>query len=230
MDMDVLLARLARELDSFAACLTGELSAPVAHCGDWTLHALADHVGRGNEWSTVAVTEQRGDYQPPAAPSDPADLAAWFGRGSAGLLEALAREPSQPAWTIWPPQTVGFWRRRRCLETLVHRWDAEHALGIKSLIDPALAEEGVAEVLDTMAPRQIKLGRTAGPSDAVRLRATDTGGSWVLGPGTPVATVSASAENLLLMLWRRLPADDAELSWEGDLAAGRGVVTGGLVP
>ncbi|MGI5328418.1 hypothetical protein [Actinomadura nitritigenes] len=39
------------------------------------------------------------------------------------------------------------------LEALVHRWDAENALGNRRPLDPVLAGEGVAEVFDTMAPR-----------------------------------------------------------------------------
>jgi uncharacterized protein (TIGR03083 family) len=225
MDPDLLLANLRTELSLFAGCLAGDLSAPVAHCGDWTLFDLAEHLGRANEWVTVAATEQRGDYQAPAAPrNDPAGLAAWFDRGAAAMLEVLAQDPSREAWTVYPPNTVGFWRRRRCLETLVHRWDAQNALGIESVLDPASAAEGIAEVIDTMVPRQVDLGRTAKLDRAVRLLATDTGGSWTLGPGEPVATVSASAQNLLLMLWRRLPVDAEDIDWDGDVRAAREVL------
>jgi uncharacterized protein (TIGR03083 family) len=118
------LAHLGRELAAFEACLGGDLSAPVEHCGNWTLYDLADHFGGQNLWAAAAVTEQRGDYKPAPAPRDPAALAAWF-NGTAGvLLAALDTDPSATAWTIAPPPTVGFWQRRRCHETLVHRWDA----------------------------------------------------------------------------------------------------------
>ena len=178
----------------------------------------------------AAVTERRGDHQAPAAPRDPGDLAAWFGRTSTRLLEVLGQDPSLEAWTIYPPRTIGFWRRRRCLETLVHRWDAQNALGTGGVLDPVLAGEGVAEVIDTIVPRQVELGRAVNPGRAVRLLAADTGRSWVLGPGTPVATVSASAQDLLLMLWHRLPADDPEIGWDGEVAAGQRVLAGSLVP
>jgi uncharacterized protein (TIGR03083 family) len=230
MDPAALLAHLRRELDAFAACLRGDLSALVTSCGAWTLHDLAEHLGRSNEWVVVAVSEHRGDYQAPGAPRDPVGLAAWFDRTSVGLLKVLQQDPSREAWTICPPHTVGFWRRRRCLETLLHRWDAENALGIDSGMDPELAGEGIAEVIDTIAPRQIALGRAASPSRAVRLLAEDTGASWVFGPGMPIATVASTAQNLLLMLWNRLPAEDPAIGWEGDYAAGRGVLNGSLVP
>ncbi|WP_034264270.1 maleylpyruvate isomerase family mycothiol-dependent enzyme [Actinospica robiniae] len=230
MDPAEFLVHLRRELQAFATCLCGDLSARVTTCGDWTLRDLAEHLGRSNEWVVAAVREGRGDYQAPEAPTDPVELAAWFDRTGASLLEVLQQDPSQDAWTIYPPHTVGFWRRRRCLETLLHRWDAEHALGIDSGMDPELAGEGIAEVIDTIAPRQIALGRAASPTTAVRLLATDTDASWVLGPGNPVATVASTAPNLLLMLWNRLSSGDPALGWEGDHAAGREVLSGALVP
>ncbi|WP_345457544.1 maleylpyruvate isomerase N-terminal domain-containing protein [Actinoallomurus oryzae] len=64
------LAHLRRELTVFSACLNGDLSAPVEHCGDWTLHDLAEHLGRGNLWAAAAVTEQHSHYEAPPAPRD----------------------------------------------------------------------------------------------------------------------------------------------------------------
>ncbi|MEE1939751.1 maleylpyruvate isomerase family mycothiol-dependent enzyme [Streptomyces sp. TRM 70361] len=233
MDPDLLLGRLRRELGAFRACLDDghrSLSAPVTHCGEWTLHDLAAHLGRGNLWAAAAVTEGHGGLRPPPAPGEPAALARWFDGTCAVLLDALAADPSAPAWTFHPPHTVGFWRRRRALETLVHRWDAEHALGAARPLDPETAGEGVAEVFDTMAPRQLARGRARPPDRAVRLTATDTGASWTYGPGTSAATLSAPAERLLLVLWGRLPADGGAVAWEGDRAAGLRVLAGPLVP
>jgi uncharacterized protein (TIGR03083 family) len=224
------LAQMARELAAFEACLGGDVSAPVRHCGDWTLYDLADHLGGGNLWAAAAVTEQRGDYEPPPAPRDPAALPEWFKGTCATLLTALDTDPSAAAWTIAPPPTVGFWQRRRCQESLVHRWDAENAVGTAGPIDPALADDGIAEVIDTMAPRQVRLGRTAEPAHAVLLEATDTGSRRILGPGDPVATISGSAADLLLLLWGRLAADDPAIGWDGDSETARSVLGGALVP
>jgi uncharacterized protein (TIGR03083 family) len=230
VDSALYLDHLRRELGAFEACLDRDLSARVEHCGDWTLYDLADHLGRQNLWVAVAVTEQRGDHQAPAAPRDPAALRAWFRDTAAVMLAALDTDPSAPAWTIAPPPTVGFWQRRRCQETLIHRWDAEHALGIGGRLDPALAADGVAEVIDTVAPRQVRLGRIAAPPHPVRLAATDTGASWVLGPGDPVATIRATGASLLLLLWGRLPADDQAITWEGDREAALVTLDRALVP
>jgi uncharacterized protein (TIGR03083 family) len=230
MDSAGCLTHLRRELGAFEGCLRGDLSAPVAQCGGWTLYDLADHLGGGNLWAAVAVTEQRGDYRSQAGPRDPAALETWFNGTASVLLAALDTDPSASAWTFFPPPTVGFWQRRRCLETLVHRWDAEHALGISSRLDPALAGDGVAEVIDTMAPRQFQLGRARAPRYAVRFAATDTRSSWVLGPGEPVSTISGPAGDLLLLLWGRLPANDPAITWDGERQQAEALLQLALVP
>jgi uncharacterized protein (TIGR03083 family) len=230
MDSASYLAHLRREFGAFEACLAGDLSAPVEHCGSWTLYDLADHLGQGNMWAAVAVTEQHGGYEAPAAPRDRAALTAWFRDTCGVLLAALDTDPLASAWTIAPPPTAGFWQRRRCLETLIHRWDAEHAVGVAGQLDPALASDGIAEVVDTMAPRQVRLGRTTAPRHATRLRAGDTDSSWILGPGEPVATIRGTAANLLLLLWGRLSADDPAITWAGDRENAQATLRGALVP
>ena len=230
MNSPAYLTRLRSEFDAFEMCLGGDLSARVEHCGRWTLYDLADHLGRGNLWAAVAVTDKHGDYEAPAAPRDRAALTRWF-RGTCGaLLAALDTDPSASAWTIAPPPTAGFWQRRRCLETLIHRWDAEHALGVTGPLDPALAADGVSEVVDTMTPRQVRLGRATAPRYAIRLCSADTGSAWILGPGEPVATMKATAATLLLVLWGRLPADDPAVTWSGDRQKARISLSRPLVP
>ncbi|MGF1430341.1 maleylpyruvate isomerase family mycothiol-dependent enzyme [Kitasatospora sp. LaBMicrA B282] len=225
------LGVLRRELDAFGAVLDGDLSAPVEHCGGWRLADLAVHMGAGNLWVVAAVREGHGDsYDEGAAPRDPAGLRAWYAETADALVEALSVDPATEAWTFSPPHTVGFWRRRRSQETLMHRWDAEHAVGSVTPMDVALAADGVAEVFDTMAPRMIARGAATRPEQAVRITATDSGRSWAYGPGEPVAEVSGTAQDLLLMLWGRKPRDTGSVSWAGDRAAGLGVLAGPLVP
>ena len=230
MDSALYLTHLRRDLAAFEECLDGELSAPVEHCGDWTLRDLADHLGRGNLWAAMAITEGRGDYEAPAGPTAQADLLVWFRQTSDVLLDALGRDPATPAWTFFPPRTVAFWHRRRALETLVHRWDAENAIGLKSSLDPMLADDGVAEVFHDMAPRQIRLGRHSAPEHAVQVSAADTGSSWVWGPGEPVATITATSAELLLMLWGRMSSADDVFTWQGDRDIAQTLLDDRLVP
>jgi uncharacterized protein (TIGR03083 family) len=219
------LALLRRELGAFQGLLGGDLTAPVAHCGDWTLRELTEHLGQGNLWAAVAVTEGRGDHRPAPAP---AEIGGWFADSCTELTAALSADPDASAWTFSPPHTVGFWRRRRCHETVVHRWDAEHALGRAAALDPELCGDGIAEVIEVFVPRMVKRGLAAPPEASVRLAATDLDASWVLGPGSPTATLSGTAEELLLALWGRLPMPWDRVS--GDADAARAALRGPLVP
>lgn len=230
MDNAAYLSHLRRELDEFAGCLGDDLSVPVEHCGDWTVYDLADHLGRGGQWTAAAVTERRGSYRAPPAPREPEALRTWFDQTCTLLLAVLDTDPAAEAWTFFPPHTVGFWQRRRCLEALVHRCDIEHAYGKPSTLDPALATDGVSEVFDTMAPRQAKRGAITAPPHAVGFIATDTAASWTYGDGEPVATARGAAADLLLMLWNRIPTDDDAITWHGDRDAGRQVLAIPLVP
>ncbi|MHB1474847.1 MAG: maleylpyruvate isomerase N-terminal domain-containing protein [Dermatophilaceae bacterium] len=87
MDSSPYMAHLRRELAAFDACLSGDLSAPIEHCDDWTLYDLADHMCRGNLWAAVAITESRGDYRGACS-------ARWPGR-SAELVPGLVRGPAR---------------------------------------------------------------------------------------------------------------------------------------
>lgn len=224
------LQLLRQESAVFSACLGHDLSASVPHCGDWTLRDLAEHMSQGNRWAAAAITDKRGDCEAPPAPQADAEVRGWFNASVDELLAVLDTDPAIEAWTFYPPHTVGFWQRRRAQEMLIHRWDAQNALGRVLPFDPEFAADGVAEVFDTMAPRQVKLGRAEPPCQALRLRATDTGQSWTYGLGEPAAEISATAEQLLLMLWGRVPADDSSISWSGDRAAGAAALAGPLTP
>jgi hypothetical protein len=62
------------------------------------------------------------------------------------------------------------------------------------------------------------------------LKLQTSGASWTCGPGVPVATLSASAEQLLLVLWGRMSGTDTTLIWDGDRRAGLAILSGTLTP
>ena len=217
------LALLRQELTTFSGYVDGDLTVPVEHCGDWTLRDLVVHLGEGNLWAAVAVTEMRGDYRLNEVPDE---LGAWFDGSARTLVKALEADAGSPAWTFAEPRTVAFWRRRRWLETMIHRWDAENALGIASQLDPVQSADGIAEVIDMFVPRQVRKGRCAPLTNGVRLTASDLGESWQIGPGTPVATLTGTAPQILLALWNRAPWS----TLSGDHDAARETLRGPLVP
>ena len=99
----------------------------------------------------------------------------------------------------------------------MHRWDAEGVSGASAPLHPGLADDGVPEFIEIMVGSDL----TSLPG-AVTLTATDTGASWrVAGAGAEgssrVSELRATASDLVLMLYRRLPVPDgrwrATRSW-----------------
>ena len=139
-------------------------------------------------------------------------LAGWLREGLDALMVALS-DQGRPCWTLAGPATAAWWRRRQALETAIHRVDAERVLGPASPVDPALAADGVAEVVDVLHPRQLRLGRAAVPAAALRLT-TDGQGSWLVAGPSPATEISGPAETLLLLVWGRMDLDDPRLQVE----------------
>lgn len=201
------LPLLRLHADRFAEVLDGaDLDAPVAHCPGWSVRDLAVHLGGVHQWAAHAVTHRSPSMEPvPPRPTAAADeLAGWYRRSAAGLVEVLdASPPEAPAWTLDPDdRTAGFWRRRQVHETAMHVWDLEGAVGTPRPYAPSLAWDGVLEVADVMYPRQVRLGRVEPVTPALRLAATDVAGEVTLGAG-PAVEVRAAAEVLLRLLWHR---------------------------
>ena len=208
-------AHLAQDAAAVVTVLrTTDPSTPVPGCPGWALRDLAGHLGGVHRWATTVVrTGERGP-QDATAPSDD-DLLDWLAEGAADLLAALS-DPERPCWTFTGPGTAAFWARRQALETVVHRVDAQRTAGPAQPVDPDLAEDGIAEVLDLMLPRQVGLGRTPEPATGATLV---TGTRRHLGARPASAGVRGPAEAVLLLLWRRTDRRDPRLSVTGDLVA-----------
>lgn len=230
LDRAAFAEHLARETAAYAAVLDRTAAEPalldlaVAACPDWDLRGLSHHLGGVHRWTRNAVVDGRAEVDMTGVPSDPAALARWFREGVADLMTALDGDPEREVWTFHPPHVLGFWQRRQANENLVHRWDAEAAVGESGLVGTALATDGIAEIFDVFLPRRIGKGLLAPLPRAVTLRATDSGRTWILGPGEPVAELAAPADVLLLRLWKRVSADDDRLVWDGSRAAGEQVL------
>ena len=72
-----------------------------------------------------------------------------------------------------------------------------------------LADDGVDEFL--------WIARHLRGEEPIAFHATDTGNIFSAGPGAPIATATASASDLVLLLYGRVSADDVEVA--GDRAA-----------
>jgi uncharacterized protein (TIGR03083 family) len=154
------------------------------------------------------------------------DTVEWFRNEHAKLLAELeAHDPTEAAWTWWPPdQTVGFWFRRMALETVVHRVDVETQFGPRSAIDEELAVDGIDEILTCMLDGDDEGAAEAPGAGSVNVIAGDSSWSVLLSDATTKvaegkkpgadAELTGDPADLFLYLWGRAGID--ALSVGGD--------------
>lgn len=188
-------------------------AAAVPDCAGWTVADLATHLGNVHRWAAAIV--RTGEVQPQNFATGAADdLAPWYAESAQLLLGELeAAAPEDPCWHFGGTEkTKAFWYRRQVHETAVHLADA----GSSHVLDPAVAADGVDEVLAVMLPRVTRWHAVPQLPGPVTLRAADTGDTWTVHPGEPpalgpvvadAATVEAPARDLLLRLWKRTGPD-----------------------
>lgn len=214
------LDHLRREADLFQAALTGEWDAPIASCPQWALRDLVVHTGSIHRW---ALRRALGAAREPHRELTDANLPDWFAEGAAALHAGLAAvDPGTACKGFEDPATVAFWIRRQAHETAMHRVDAQLATGAADPIPADLALDGIREVFEVFAPRQVRLGR-AQPAPYGLVLVTPSGTVTV--PGPEPVTVTGSEQDVLKALWRR-PADVAA----SDPLAWQAVLDGGLTP
>lgn len=209
------IAALRRDSNRIASAAQGRLDRIVPSCPGWQIADLVWHVGIVHMfWQMVA----RGALSGPEAWNEPdrptnEDLLAWFRGGvdlSATTLEDL--DPDTPAWTWGHQQDVAFIRRRVAQETAVHCWDAVNAIGAHEPIEQTVAVDGVDEFLHEVLPGLSP--DLDGPAQTICLHTNDTTDQWTVRTGEGAshlippsgqtdATVTATASDLLLLLWGR---------------------------
>jgi uncharacterized protein (TIGR03083 family) len=227
------LAATARDGAGFVdACEAAGLTVPVASCPGWSVADLLWHLAEVHHFWATIVGDQRDTWEGYEAPARPADdeLPAFYRAGLAATLAVLrAAEPSAPNWTWSNDHSAGFVIRRMAQETAVHRWDAEHAAGHDWAIDAGLASDGIDEFLYHFRGDGTDGGQPVGGS--VHLHCTDVAGEWTVRPladgGSEVTREHAkgdcalrgTANDLLLVLWRRLPLSAADVVGDAGVAA-----------
>ncbi|MBL1082448.1 maleylpyruvate isomerase family mycothiol-dependent enzyme [Streptomyces actinomycinicus] len=236
-----------QETRRFAEVVKGaDPASTVPSCPDWTLADLTRHVGSLQRWFCALLTQRV--QEPPRSrdvdlglPEHAQDYADWLVAGIPAVAAVLRdTDPGAPMWVWGEDRHARFWARRMLFETLVHRVDAERAVGRASDLDPALAADGVDEFLVNLpyaglfAPGVTKL---RGGGETVAFRCTDVAGAageeWrvrlepdglrVLPPtggdaesGPPTAAVQGPAADLLLLLYGRRSRHEAPFDSSGD--------------
>lgn len=216
-----------------------DLSQPVGHLGRWKLRDLVAHLGGVHRWANQIVAHRSMDGASSAKSKlDGTELCDWFDEGAAQLVERLKNNDVNDACPNFNPgsdKTIGWWVRRQAHETTVHRWDLERALECTSSIEKVLAADGVDEFLDVFVRTRGKQTLDA----SLVLNTSQPKRSWTLTPATKPgridvsagsddesqASVSGPAEGMLLALWGRRSAAEAELSISGDTAAAASLLT-----
>ncbi|MER6776232.1 MULTISPECIES: maleylpyruvate isomerase family mycothiol-dependent enzyme [unclassified Streptomyces] len=220
-------AAVAAEAARFVATVkAADLSTPVPTCPGWTLADLTRHVGSVHRWFTELLRQRI--QQPPTSrdvdlrlPEDREGLPDWLAASAAEAAAVFATtDLDAPMWAWGVDQHARFWVRRMLFETLVHRADAELALGVSPHIDRALAVDGVDEFLANLpfaSPFAPLTAQLRAPDRALRFSCTDGDESWLVGlrpdgfalvadyprPSSADATVRGTAEELLLLLYGR---------------------------
>ncbi|MEV8631885.1 maleylpyruvate isomerase family mycothiol-dependent enzyme [Streptosporangium sp. NPDC051023] len=227
------------EIIRMAEVLRGaDMSTEVRTCPGWDLAELTAHTGRVHRWAAAMVrdlAERRYDRARMEAglPADAGDYPAWLAEGAVLLPEALlAADPDAPMWTLDGSGRARFWSRRQLHETVVHRIDAELALGVPVSVDEDVAADGVDELLGILPHARWSPGvaELRGAGETISLQA-DTGAGWVvtvdpdrfhhersLRPGT-VTVRTATAADLLQVVYGRRSADDYAVEGDAGLFA-----------
>lgn len=233
------LARLAELQAAFlASAERADPTTAVPSCGRWDVRQLVVHLARIHHWA-AAQAERR---QEVPLGRGPFDLPVLYAECAAELREALARlDPDARAWTLLDdgiPRaeqtgTVRFWHRRQLLETLVHLWDLRTATGEGYTGDDADWLDCLDEVVGTMHPRQVRLGRVPAPEVRVTFAPDDADGTWTL-RGAPAdaaeVVVRGPVRSLALLAWGRASLDDPALRVDGDRALAAAELARGLTP
>lgn len=219
------------------ADLSDDLSIPVPTCPGWTLAELITHVGQTHRWAAHVLRERV--QEPIWSRQVPSGLAegqsgdaAWLTSGAADLLETLrVTDPAMPVWTWGPDKRASWWPRRMLFELVVHRADAELALGLDPEIPAGTAIDGIEEFLHNL-PHARWVTRTLARLDAegatIHLHASDTDGEWTItqGPAGKItwsrghakgsAAVQGPVSDLLLLLYGRRSPDALTVYGDND--------------
>ncbi|MHA6759611.1 maleylpyruvate isomerase family mycothiol-dependent enzyme [Streptacidiphilus sp. PAMC 29251] len=240
-DHERYLAAVAAEAGLFARVVAqGDPRARVPSCPDWDLSELCRHQGMVHRWMTQVVrtraTQRLGWDELPdrELPADPAGQAEWLLRGASAAVELLQETgPDTQVWGWAAEQHTGWWARRMAHETLVHRIDAELAVGRIGPVDAGLAADAVDELLhNALAPAARAFPhrkKLSGEGGTLHLHCDDVEGEWLLrrtpdgfscelGHQKAEVAVRGTAVELMLLLTKRLPDGRGDLQVFGDEA------------
>jgi uncharacterized protein (TIGR03083 family) len=187
----------------------------------FTVETLSAHIGRALRiFHTILSAGSYHQEEPIQAPTGPAVI-EWVEAGLEPLLTVLGEVP--PGKLVALPHDAGdrpaaLIAPLLAVEIGVHRWDLESVLGEHAAIPRELAIREIDSVFENFVPRLASTG-VAAIGGTVRLQATDVAVGWSIrvddgrllaeqlsaGPDDATVVVSAAAEDLALIVWKRWP-------------------------
>lgn len=226
-----LIAAIRSEGEAVLTAGLQDLDLPVKTCGSWSMRDLLVHVGRVYHRAASAVSERAtSEVEWTAPPDDLADVGGYLTEALNDLVHALSDcDPDTPVWN-WSghDQTAQFWARRMAHESAVHRYDAQRAHGLAQPLDADLAQDGLDELIDLIAPRVISRDKPDLPNGTFAFAATDDETQWNfrLGDGgiqrldvakDPDVSVRGTASALLLAAYNRVRWTSLEIDGDAGL-------------
>jgi uncharacterized protein (TIGR03083 family) len=213
---------------------------PIAPVPGWTVHDVIAHLAGDFLWVLGTLATR----VPPrvglvAVETRGTALCDEWDAVSARLVDRLGGiDPLEPCpnFAQGDRGVLGFHPRHQALETTIHRWDVESAVGEHAPIDPEVATDGIAELFEVYT-RRYSPHQLSGP---LTLACSDTASGWLIAPSERDgfveigpwaggdADVEAPADDLLLLLWQRIDPDDPRVRYRVDPATVRPFLVGPL--
>ena len=219
--------RLDAEIGLLAKTDAGDLARPIPHIAGWTVHSVIGHTGwvlRYVDQCLAAAPDVPPSRSVVGEPPHGPDVLDWFTEAADAIRRSFATtglDDLHPTFT--GPQKTSWWLRRLSHELALHRWDVEAARGEPGPIDARQALDAVEEVLEVYVPTRMHFEQLGGDGQTVHLHATDIDdGEWMLtllpdrvewehGHAKGDVAARATASDLLLLLWGRIPPDRVQV-------------------
>ncbi|HEY6539162.1 MAG TPA: maleylpyruvate isomerase family mycothiol-dependent enzyme [Candidatus Dormibacteraeota bacterium] len=225
------VTEIAEHSAGLADAAEGNLDADVVGCPGWTVADLVHHLTT-THWFWATIVEELLDQPPDESRRPPraqrSQLIADCRLQAARLARVLRAADAGTAVYTWAPaqRDVAFVSRHQVQEAAIHHWDAVHARGGVLEIAAPVAADSIEEFLTFSVSSDRDPADPPRPAmaGALVLQCSDSERSWTVhdsetpgnvafepgaAPGSPAITASAS--DLLLWLYRRLPLDTGEV-------------------
>lgn len=235
------LALLSTECERLGSLSLDDAALPVPTMPDWTVEKLVRHVTFVHRMARVALDASPSDgmakviaavQKPERGPQIFED----YRQSAADVIDAYASVDLSRRVPTWAGEgTADYWIRRQLHEVTVHRFDAQIALHerggpLPDPADPHGAADGIAEwaeaflprfpldTLPALAGRTVHLHTDDGTNMELFLDFTGDSATATREHRKGDAALRGSAEDLLLVVWRRRPLSVVDVVGDTDVA------------